>query len=61
MNEGAVIYEGDNGHMREKKLREVTNEYTKKYNHELGEYPVCDMNLNLLWNYVKSYFEKIDA
>jgi hypothetical protein len=47
--------------MREKKLREVTNEYTKKYNHELGEYPVCDMNLNLLWNYVKSYFEKIDG
>lgn len=25
MNEGAIIYEGDNGYMREKKLREVTN------------------------------------
>lgn len=33
INEGSVIYERDNGYIREKKLREVTNEYTKKYSH----------------------------
>lgn len=32
IDEGSVVYEGQNGYMREKKLREVTNEYTKKYN-----------------------------
>lgn len=31
INEGGIIYEGENIYVREKKLREVTNEYTKKY------------------------------
>lgn len=35
INENGVSYDGDNGWLREKKLREVINEYTKKYQTEL--------------------------
>ena len=31
INENGIIYEGENAWLREKKLREVTNEYAKKY------------------------------
>lgn len=32
INDSSIIYEGENIWLREKKLREVTNEYSKKYN-----------------------------
>jgi hypothetical protein len=32
-----VLYDGENVYLREKKLKEVTNEYSKKYTYELGE------------------------
>ena len=31
-------YEGDNAALREQKLKEVRNEYEKKYRGELGHY-----------------------
>lgn len=33
INNQGIIYEGENAWLREKKLREVTNEYSKKYKH----------------------------
>lgn len=61
INEGGVIYEGENGFSRERKLREVTNEYTKKYTQELGEYPHSELSLAALLSYVKSFYEKADT
>jgi hypothetical protein len=37
INENGIVYDGENVWLREKKLREVTNEYTKKYNQELTD------------------------
>ena len=31
INSNGITYEGENAWLREKKLREVTNEYLKKY------------------------------
>lgn len=62
INEGSVVYEGENGLIREKKLREVTNQYTKKYTQQLGDHPYsADMSLNLVLNYTKNFYEKVDA
>ena len=33
-----VLYDGDNALIRQKKLREVRDEYQKKYKAELGAY-----------------------
>ena len=35
VNDSTIIYEGENAWLREKKLREVTKEYMKKYQNEL--------------------------
>lgn len=39
----------------------MTNEYTKKYTHELGEYPMADMSIGLLFGYAKNFYDKVDV
>ena len=38
VNSNGIIYEGENNWLKEKKLREVINEYIKKYQQELQTY-----------------------
>ena len=39
----------------------MTNEYSKKYRHELGAPPNIDTNLGLIKSYSYSVYEKIDS
>ena len=57
-----IIYEGDNIWLREKKLKEVANEYSKKYVAELGEnIPATnDLTLTYMKQYCHSVFEHFD-
>lgn len=48
--------------MREKKLREVTNEYTKKYTTELNEASSSvELNFPTILNYIQGYYRKVDG
>ena len=60
INNNGIIYEGENAWLREKKLREVTNEYSKKYKHELGTPPNIETNLNIMKNYSHQIYEKLN-
>lgn len=60
ISSNGIIYQGQNAWLREKKLKEVANEYQKKYKHELGTKSNIDINLPLLKNYSYSVYEKLD-
>lgn len=60
INENGIVYEGDNVWLREKKLRQVTNEYNKKYTIDLTELSNVDINLASILNYVQGFYIQID-
>ena len=53
----SIIYEGENVWLREKKLKEVANEYSKKYIAELGENVSATNDLTLA--YMKQYCHSV--
>lgn len=60
ISQNGIIYEGENSMLREKKLRQVTNEYTKKYNIELTDLSNSEMNLGFVLTQLQNFYFKID-
>jgi mevalonate pyrophosphate decarboxylase len=63
-----IIYEGDNASLREQKLKEVRNEYEKKYKMELDSYIRSQNNfgeqsytLEYIKNYCYNLYQKYDG
>lgn len=63
-----VVYEGENASLREQKLREVRNEYEKKYRAELSNYIRSQVNfgeqpytLEYVKNYCYNLWQKYDS
>lgn len=56
INDNGIVYDGDNMWLREKKLREVTNEYNKKYTIDLTDLSNVDINLGSILNYVQGFY-----
>lgn len=61
INENGIVYEGENAWLRERKLREVTNEYAKKYKQELPEALMTDAGLPQMIKIALGFFEKVDS
>lgn len=59
INENGILYD-ENAWLREKKLREVTNEYTKKYNQELIDLSNVQLSLSSIMSYIQAFYTKID-
>jgi hypothetical protein len=63
-----IIYEGDNASLREQKLKEVRNEYEKKYRSELDNY-ITEQHtfgehgytLDYIKNYCYNLYQKYDS
>lgn len=63
-----IVYEGENAHLREQKLKEVRNEYEKKYRAELDNYIRYQHNfgeqiytLDYVSNYCYNLYQKYDS